>query len=74
MCATRYRRQLQARRQDARAEYYQRRLEAGHHNQAVLTRWRREVLKAKALAACLRDGRRRGPWDAYLEEVREGGE
>ncbi|NPV08057.1 MAG: hypothetical protein HPY83_08855 [Anaerolineae bacterium] len=57
-------------RQDARAEYYQRRLEAGHRNQAVLTRWRREVLKAKALAACLRDGRRRGPWDAYLEEVR----
>lgn len=55
---------------ERRAQHYQSRLEHGHYNKGVITRWQRELLKTRAMIACLRDGRRRGPWDAYLEEVR----
>ena len=55
---------------ERRAQYYQERLEQGHPNKGVVTRWRRELLKTRALIACRQDNRRRGPWTEYLKEVR----
>lgn len=55
---------------EARVEYFRRRLEEGHRSKAVVTRWRRELLRTRALVACLDDGRKR-PWTEYLETPEE---
>ena len=55
---------------ERRAQHYQDCLRAGHSNQGVVTRWQRELIKTRALIACLKDDRRRGPWTEYLEEAR----
>ncbi len=53
-----------------RAAYFEGRLQQGHRNKGVVTRWRRELLRTRAMIVCLQDGRRRGPWNEYLPDVK----
>ena len=53
---------------EAREAYYERRLAEGHRNKAVMTRWQHDLLRTRALIACLRDERKRH-WTEYKDEV-----
>jgi hypothetical protein len=53
---------------EARAAYYERRLAEGHSNKAVITRWRHDLRRTRALIAYVQDGRKRH-WTQYKDEV-----
>ena len=53
---------------EAREAYYERRLAEGHSNKAVMTRWRHDLRRTRALIAYVQDGRKRH-WTQYKNEV-----
>ena|GEM_PF-5451025 len=53
---------------ETQAAYYEGRLAQGHRNKAVITRWRHDLRRTRAMIACLQDGRKRH-WSEYKDEV-----
>jgi hypothetical protein len=47
------------------------RIARGHSNPAVVTRWKRELLRTRAAILALQSGRHAGDWTEYKEQARE---
>lgn len=56
---------------EERADYLRQRLAQGHRNQAVVTRWKRELLRTRAMVLAVQNGKRPSNWEQYKGDVGE---